>query len=244
MTPGRRRGFTLVELLVVIGIIAVLISILLPALGKAREQARTVACASNLRQLMFGFIMFANEHHQTMPGGWYDRGSRDPAKQDWLLGSGDWTGAPEAGTIFSYVKDPRTYLCPSQDRIRTGIGSGTNGRFDYSMFLSFTGARLINIHHDARFHYKDGHYDYVPTPILTEEEENHINGANLEGGHASSDQMAHVHRGGCNYGCIDGSVQWYSEPKYGNTTFWTSPAHSGAWEPLGQDCTWGTWNKE
>src|SRR5688572_11458569 len=62
------RAFTLVELLVVIGIIAVLISFLMPALSKARQSVKKVNCASNMRQTYLGLYLYANENK-----GWFPR---------------------------------------------------------------------------------------------------------------------------------------------------------------------------
>jgi len=70
---NRIRAFTLVELLVVIGIIAVLIAVLLPALGKARAQAQTVQCMANLRTIGQGIRIYASTHRDSMPfGDFYD----------------------------------------------------------------------------------------------------------------------------------------------------------------------------
>jgi prepilin-type N-terminal cleavage/methylation domain-containing protein/prepilin-type processing-associated H-X9-DG protein len=67
MTAKRRSAFTLVELLVVIGIIALLISMLLPALNKARQSANDVACVSNLRQIGVAVQMYTQAHKGTFP---------------------------------------------------------------------------------------------------------------------------------------------------------------------------------
>src|SRR5678816_4694310 len=76
MTRTRRQrpilAFTLVELLVVIGIIAVLIGILLPVLGKARESANATQCMSNLRQIAIADQMYVNQYNWHMPGWWAD----------------------------------------------------------------------------------------------------------------------------------------------------------------------------
>ena len=63
----RQRGFTLIELLVVIAIIAILASLLLPAVSRAKSKGQEASCLNNLRQLQLAWAMYAGDHDNTMP---------------------------------------------------------------------------------------------------------------------------------------------------------------------------------
>ena len=84
--PHRRCGFTLVELLVVIGIIAVLVAILLPVLGKARAQANRAVCLSNIRQLGTAILLYCNDNDGYFPTcAFWDNGvTYIPYPEDWI----------------------------------------------------------------------------------------------------------------------------------------------------------------
>ena len=79
---NEKRAFTLIELLVVISIIALLISILLPALGSAREAARRVECMSRIKALVFLNYTYAEDHKQTWVN--YDMGSARSWVRTWV----------------------------------------------------------------------------------------------------------------------------------------------------------------
>jgi prepilin-type N-terminal cleavage/methylation domain-containing protein len=248
----RRRAFTLVELLVVVGIIAILIAVLMPALRRARQAAYETSCANNLRQLMMGALMFANEHKGHLPGGHYDRFDPDPEKRDWIFndqpyGTLDPNKVPQEGTLFKYVnRDVAIYRCPALQPM-PGAFHDSNGRFDYVMFLSFTGAKVTNVKAIAKYKHSNGREDTLPTPVLLEENPaRHMNTLSIDSGHASIDSFAHEHRDGANYASIDGSVHWVKEDKTdpGRLTYaWTSQAPSGTWQSLGGDVPWGWWNR-
>ncbi|OGV73938.1 MAG: hypothetical protein A3K19_23015 [Lentisphaerae bacterium RIFOXYB12_FULL_65_16] len=105
-TPNGRT-FTLIELLVVISIIAVLASLLLPALNKAKEKGRIAVCQSNMRQLGVAFLMYAEEYEEMVAYGTQDCATGGTCKLWWY-----WSETAP-GLVYPYVKDSQVYLCPS-----------------------------------------------------------------------------------------------------------------------------------
>jgi prepilin-type N-terminal cleavage/methylation domain-containing protein len=120
----RSRAFSLVELLVVIGIIAILIAILLPSLSKAREAANRSVCLSNLRQVHATFLMYALENKDQVPLGY-----RSGSKQ---FNSMIYSGTAGTFVLFGRLyeigrmKEPRIYFCPSESDPRSLMGTDLN----------------------------------------------------------------------------------------------------------------------
>ena len=120
------RAFTLIELLVVIAIIAILAAMLLPALGRAKSRAQTIACMSNTKQLQLAYELYSTDNVNRLMDNSV-AGVSSPGAQAWIQGNvqeylSDYPEHPSKGVLWPYNKSLGIYRCPSSRAFLQGVG--------------------------------------------------------------------------------------------------------------------------
>lgn len=125
----QKRGFTLLELLIVISIIGILASLLLVSLSTAQERGRSTFCKNNLKQLSLTYILYVQDSNDKLPGNDYSTCGGDGKYSTWVKGylnNGscglDYTNTallinPKFAQFAEYIKTPKIYKCPSDKKL-------------------------------------------------------------------------------------------------------------------------------
>lgn len=206
-------GFTLVEILVTIGIVVVIAAILLPVLARARDRARTTTCAGNLRQIGLALNMYVKDHNNTHPP------SGDPTDNcSWV------------DVVFPYAKSEKIFECPSalhgkyvpgckEPEEGDGYTEYFNGSYVLNLFRNnpTNPIRTYRIHNPAdAIWVSEGAnrfgFEYVPDTY-------NLNTASIQ-----TKSFQFRHNRGANNLFVDGHVKWLSLDAMTKKELW-------AWTP-------------
>jgi len=213
--PACRHGFTLIELLVTVAILAMLLAIMLPALGGAKESAVRARCMAHLRQCGMALINYATEHANGLPPAVHDPAfAASTFKLDYSGSNWDLRAY-----VDDYVTDFQAWKCPALGDVAT-IDSDANTRFaSYGTFAYLPGRQTPDyddgLNHPANL---TGAYAPASTPMMQDIYEdsvgsnlryNHGNGRALSlGGNPSFRAIEGLDGYGANINYFDGHVQW------------------------------------
>ena len=219
--PRRRRGgFTLIELLVVIAVISILVALLLPALSYARESAKRVVCASNLRQIGLGLHMYISDWDIIPPLEGVDYAIQLP--HPWGPQHCNTQGLAFArglGFVYAeeYIEDPRVFFCPTQTTWPLGPDTGEGVLPDDWDPVCVSGSRpehYIFITYHYRFRgapFRERWSGIRDDPGWAVTSDTFMHDTTIEPRYQTYVQ-GHQKPMGCNVLYLDGTVKWYADP--------------------------------